>query len=130
MNKLSRRSFLAGASMATVAAAGAASALADSVPSDTAMSDAQNLALTNVNGIATDPGYVIDIANGEPRWAFEIAPDPIPAEKIAETGTDAFYLPSFDDIENYLLKNCKKNDLLITMGAGNVYSIGNDLIKN
>jgi len=27
------------------------------------------------------------------------------AEKIAETGTDAFYLPSFDDIENYLLKN-------------------------
>ena len=51
------------------------------------------------------------------------------AEKIAETGTDAFYLPSFDDIENYLLKNCKKNDLLITMGAGNVYSIGNDLIK-
>ena len=51
------------------------------------------------------------------------------AEKIAESGTDAFYLPSFDDIENYLLKNCKKNDLLITMGAGNVYSIGNDLIK-
>ena len=88
MNKLSRRSFLAGASMATVAAAGAASALADSVPSDTAMSDAQNLALTNVNGIATDPGYVIDIANGEPRWAFEIAPDPIPAEKIAETIED------------------------------------------
>ena len=44
--------------------------------------------------------------------------------------SDAFYLPSFDDIENYLLKNCKKNDLLITMGAGNVYSIGNDLIKN
>ena len=88
MNKLSRRSFLAGASMATVAAAGAASALADSVPSDTAMSDAQNLALTNVNGIATDPDYVIDIANGEPRWAFEIAPDPIPAEKIAETIED------------------------------------------
>ena len=88
MNKLSRRSFLAGASMATAAAAGAASALADSVPSDTAMSDAQNLALTNVNGIATDPGYVIDIANGEPRWAFEIAPDPIPAEKIAETIED------------------------------------------
>lgn len=51
------------------------------------------------------------------------------ADKIAEYGTDAFYLPTFDDIENYLLKNCKKNDLLITMGAGNVYSIGEDLIK-
>ena len=51
------------------------------------------------------------------------------AEKIASYGTDAFYLPSFMDIENYLLKNCKKNDLLITMGAGNVDSIGNELIK-
>lgn len=51
------------------------------------------------------------------------------AEELAKTGTDAFYLPSFDDIENYLLKNCKKNDLLITMGAGNVYSIGDNLIK-
>lgn len=51
------------------------------------------------------------------------------AEKIASYGTDAFYLPSFIDIENYLLKNCKKNDLLITMGAGNVDSIGNELIK-
>ena len=51
------------------------------------------------------------------------------AEKIASYGTDAFYLPCFMDIENYLLKNCKKNDLLITMGAGNVDSIGNELIK-
>lgn len=51
------------------------------------------------------------------------------ADKIAALGTDAFYLPTFDDIENYILKNCKKNDLLITMGAGNVDSIGNELIK-
>ncbi len=51
------------------------------------------------------------------------------ADKIAAFGTDAFYLPTFDDIENYILKNCKKNDLLITMGAGNVDSIGNELIK-
>lgn len=51
------------------------------------------------------------------------------ADKIASFGTDAFYLPTFDDIENYILKNCKKNDLLITMGAGNVDSIGNELIK-
>ncbi len=51
------------------------------------------------------------------------------ADKIAALGTDAFYLPTFDDIENYILKNCKKNDLLITMGAGNVDCIGNELIK-
>ena len=32
-------------------------------------------------------------------------------------------------IEEFILKKCKKNDLLITMGAGNVDSIGNELVK-
>ena len=29
-----------------------------------------------------------------------------------------------------LLKNCKKGDLLITMGAGNVVNIGDNLLKS
>ena len=29
----------------------------------------------------------------------------------------------------YLLKNCINGDLLITMGAGDVYQIGEDLLK-
>ena len=45
-------------------------------------------------------------------------------EKIKEYGTDVRYFSTFDAVENYLLKNCKKNDLLITMGAGDVYLIG------
>ena len=51
------------------------------------------------------------------------------AEKIATYGTDVHYFPSFDEIENFLLTNCKKNDLLITMGAGNVVNIGDNLLK-
>ena len=51
------------------------------------------------------------------------------AARIKELGTDARYFSSFEAVENYLLINCKKNDLLITMGAGNVDSIGNELIK-
>ncbi|MDO5156688.1 MAG: UDP-N-acetylmuramate--L-alanine ligase [Eubacteriales bacterium] len=49
-------------------------------------------------------------------------------ELIKESGTDARYFSSFDAVENYLLKNCKKNDLLITMGAGDVYLIGESLL--
>ena len=51
------------------------------------------------------------------------------AEKIAAYGTDVHYFPSFDEIENFLLTNCKKNDLLITMGAGNVVNIGESLLN-
>ena len=50
------------------------------------------------------------------------------AAKIKEFGTDAKYFSSFDAVENYLLLNCKKNDLLITMGAGDVYLIGEELL--
>lgn len=49
-------------------------------------------------------------------------------EKIKEYGTDVRYFSTFDAVENYLLKNCKKNDLLITMGAGDVYLIGESLL--
>lgn len=47
---------------------------------------------------------------------------------LLEKHIDAHYFPSFDEIENFLKKSCKQNDLLITMGAGNVVFIGEDLI--
>lgn len=50
------------------------------------------------------------------------------AAKIKELGTDARYFSSFDAVENYLLLNCQKNDLLITMGAGDVYLIGEEML--
>ncbi len=43
-------------------------------------------------------------------------------------GADAVYISDFDDIENFILKNCVKGDLLITMGAGNVVDIGDELL--
>ncbi len=49
-------------------------------------------------------------------------------EKIRAAGGDAVYFPSFDEIENYLLENCEKGDLLITMGAGDVVRIGEKLL--
>lgn len=49
--------------------------------------------------------------------------------KIKALGTNCTYLGSFDAIEKFILENCKKNDLLITMGAGNIDSIGENLLK-
>lgn len=50
------------------------------------------------------------------------------AEKINLLGGDCKYFESFDEIENYLLENCIKGDMLITMGAGDVHKIGENLL--
>ncbi len=51
------------------------------------------------------------------------------AELIRVKGGNATYLGGFDKIEEYVINNYKKNYLLITMGAGNVDSIGDNLVK-
>lgn len=43
-------------------------------------------------------------------------------------GTPCEYFPTFDEIENFLLNNCEAGDLLITMGAGDVVKIGEQLL--
>ena len=39
------------------------------------------------------------------------------------------YLDSFEKIENYLKQNVNENDLIITIGAGDVYKIAKDLVS-
>jgi UDP-N-acetylmuramate--alanine ligase len=49
-------------------------------------------------------------------------------KKIQALGTETYYFPSFSEIENFLLENCSSQDLLITMGAGDVVKIGEHLL--
>lgn len=49
-------------------------------------------------------------------------------ELITDLGTPCEYYPTFDEIENFLLENCTQGDLLITMGAGDVVNIGEQLL--
>ncbi len=51
------------------------------------------------------------------------------AEEIKKLGCDAYYLPSFEAIEEFVLKKVIHGDLLITMGAGDVVNIGESLLK-
>ena len=48
---------------------------------------------------------------------------------ILEKGTACDYFPSFGEIEDHLLENCVSGDMIITMGAGDVYKIG-EMILN
>ncbi len=49
-------------------------------------------------------------------------------KEIEKLGHECYYFPSFDEIENFLLTNCINGDLLITMGAGDVLKIGENLL--
>ena len=49
-------------------------------------------------------------------------------EELKALGCDAYYFPSFDEIENFLLENCTNGDLLITMGAGDIVTVGESLL--
>lgn len=50
-------------------------------------------------------------------------------EEIQKLGTACDYFPSFKEIEEFLKKNYSPGDLLITMGAGDVVNIGENLLK-
>ena len=45
-------------------------------------------------------------------------------KRLKENNVNAVYIKSFDDIVDYLNKNVQKNDLILTMGAGDVYRVG------
>lgn len=51
------------------------------------------------------------------------------AKELCARGVDAYYFSSFKEIEDFCLRKCKKDDLLITMGAGDVVNIGEELLK-
>ena len=51
------------------------------------------------------------------------------AAEAKKLGTDALYLPTFADIETFLKEHCQPGDLLITMGAGDIVTVGEDLLK-
>lgn len=52
------------------------------------------------------------------------------ADAIKNKGCDAIYLSTFEEIENYLLDNVKENDIIVTMGAGNIYLVGESILNH
>ena len=51
------------------------------------------------------------------------------AAEARKLGTDTHYFPTFEEIEGFLKAHCRPGDLLITMGAGDVVNVGEDLLS-
>ena len=48
--------------------------------------------------------------------------------ELQKNGQESYYFPSFDEIEKFLSEKCINNDLLITMGAGDIVNVGENLL--
>jgi len=63
---------------------------------------------------------------------YSAGEDPIPgvtgrliADKVREkTGQDVIYIPHTEDVVTYLKEHARPLDLIITMGAGDIYKVG------
>ena len=51
------------------------------------------------------------------------------ADSISENGLKCLYMPEFDKIEEYIRQHSEPGDLIITMGAGDIYKVGDALLK-
>lgn len=69
-----------------------------------------------------------DIYAAREKDSGDISSRTLQAE-LKKLGCNAHYFPSFDEIEKFLSEKCIDGDLLITMGAGDVVNIGEDLVS-
>lgn len=49
--------------------------------------------------------------------------------RLEKLGTEVYYFPTFEEIEEFVKEKCTNGDMLITMGAGDVVLIGENLIE-
>ena len=54
----------------------------------------------------------------------------ISSSSLAERIPNATFYPDFDSLENSLRAIARPGDIILTVGAGDVYKIGEDLLKS
>ena len=70
---------------------------------------------------------VLDIYSAREKDTGEIHSKDL-VDKLKSKGKNAIYIENFECGKDFLEKNCKQGDMLITIGAGDVYLLGEMLI--
>ena len=71
---------------------------------------------------------VTDIYAAREKNTFDVSSKDI-VDKIDSMGRKAYYIEDFDDIIEFLKRNVKPNDIVITQGAGTITKLGHELVK-
>lgn len=75
-----------------------------------------------------DKIIITDIYAAREKNTFEIHSKDLVA-KLQDNKKDAIYIKDFDEIYSFIKQNFKENDLIITMGAGDIYKVGEMLLS-
>ena len=51
------------------------------------------------------------------------------AIKERHPGKEVYFIPDFDDMAEFVLNNAEGSDLVLTMGAGDIYKVGDKILK-
>lgn len=51
------------------------------------------------------------------------------ANELVKNGVSAEYLGSFEELEDYIRENTSEDDIIVTMGAGDIYKVGEMILK-
>ena len=76
-----------------------------------------------------DHVIVIDIYAAREKNIYGVSEEQI-VNKLKEDNVDAIYISDYDEIVDYLRKHVKENDIILTLGAGNVTKIAKKLIED
>ena len=71
---------------------------------------------------------VLDIYAAREQNTYNISSKDL-VNKINSLGKSAIYMPDFNEVVSYLKQNVKENDIVLTLGAGTVTTIGPMLLK-
>lgn len=75
-----------------------------------------------------DAVILADIYAAREKDTLGISSDDI-AKRIKAMNCECYYIPTFAEIKNFVKKNCAPGDMFITMGAGDVVNIGEELLR-
>jgi UDP-N-acetylmuramate--alanine ligase len=77
---------------------------------------------------AADVVVLADIYAAREKDIFGISSANL-ADELKKLGKECYYFHDFSEIETFAKENCADGDVLITMGAGNIYEVGERLVS-
>jgi UDP-N-acetylmuramate--alanine ligase len=80
--------------------------------------------------VAADKVILAEIYAAREKNVHQISSKTIASEiKARDAGKDVFFFDTFEEIARFVRNNAEKDDLVITMGAGDIYKVGELILE-
>lgn len=79
--------------------------------------------------LAFDNIILVDIFPAREKNIYNVSPEDI-INVIKKNNKDAIHISDYDEIKKYLSERVEKDDIILTLGAGNITKLGSRLVSN